>query len=104
MKTATETKTIIAPIVHMNGTGKNGLTEPIDAALDAIRTAYEMLKQCGPNGRDYYNHPQAPQAMEQAQREHRNRLLSLHNLSAELEALWTAIEDGETTGTYDHTT
>lgn len=97
------TKTIIVPSVHMNGTSKNGLTEPIDTALDAIRTACDALKQCGPNGRDYYNHPQAPQAMEKAQQEHRARLLALHNLQAELEAIWGAIEDNETTATYTPT-
>ena len=96
----TTTKTIIAPVVHMNGTSKNGLTEPIETALDAIRTAYDALKQCGPNGRDYYNHPQAPQAMEKAQKEHRGRLLALHNLQTELEELWSAIEDGEPLATY----
>lgn len=98
-----KTKTIIVPLVHMNGTGKNGLTEPIDAALDAIRNAYDALKKCNPNGRDYYNHPQAPQAMEKAQQEHRARFLALHNLQSELEALWQAIDDGETTATYTPT-
>ena len=95
-----KTKTITAPMVHMNGTSKNGLTEPIDAALDAIRAAYDALKNCGPNGRDYYNHPQAPHAMEQAQKEHRDRLLALHNVQTELEELWSAIEDGEPLATY----
>ena len=99
-----KTKTITAPMVHMNGTSKNGLTEPIDAALEAIRAAYDALKNCGPNGRDYYNHPQAPHAMEQAQKEHRDRLLALHDLQSELEVLWMAIDDGEPTATYEQRT
>jgi hypothetical protein len=93
-------KTIIAPIVHLNGTSKHELTKPIDDALEAIRHAYDALKQCGPNGRDYYTHPKAPQAMEQAQREHRERMLTLHNLQTELESLWAAIEDQEPTAAF----
>lgn len=93
-------KTIIAPAVHMNGTSKDELTKQIETALDAIRDAYDALKQCGPNGRDYYCHQQAPQAMEKAQQEHRARLLTLHNLQTEMETLWGAIEDGEPTATY----
>jgi len=92
-------KTIIAPAVHLNGTSQAELQKPIDAALDAIREAYDALKQCGPNGRDYYCHPQAPQAMEQAQKQHRDRLLVLHNLQTELETLWAAIEYGAPTAT-----
>lgn len=94
------TKTVIAPRVHMNGTSRDSLVAALDAALDAIRAAYDALKNCGPNGRDYYNHPQAPHAMEQAQKEHRDRLLALHNVQIELEELWSAIEANETQTTY----
>lgn len=98
-----QTKTIIAPIVHLNGTSKRGLTEPIDEALDAIREAYDKLKKCAPNGRDYYPHTESQQAMSRAQTEHRERLLALHNLQTELEALWTAIEDQEPTASFELT-
>jgi hypothetical protein len=42
--------------------------------------------------------------MEQAQKEHRDRLLVLHDLQSELEVLWMAIEDGEPTAFYEQRT
>ena len=100
MKTPT-TKTVIVPMIHLNGTSADSLMGAIDAAHDAIGQAYEMLKQCSPNGRDYYTHATAPQAMTTAQDEHRARLLSLHNLQAELYAISLAIDERETTATYE---
>ena len=96
MKTPT-TKTVIVPMIHLNGTS----AESLMGAIDAIGQAYEMLKQCSPNGRDYYTHATAPQAMTTAQDEHRARLLSLHNLQAELYAISLAIDERETTATYE---
>lgn len=97
------TKTIIAPIVHLNGTSKSGLIDPIEEALDAIREAYDKLKKCAPNGRDYYPYEQSQQALSRAQTEHRERLLALHNLQSELEAIWTAIEDREPMASFELT-
>ena len=92
------TKTVIAPRVHMNGTSRDSLVAALDAAHDTIGQAYESLKQTAPNGRDYYT--EGPQAMEKAQDEHRDRLLALHNVQAELYAIILAIEANETSTTY----
>ena len=91
-------KTIIAPRVHLNGTSRPSLIAALDAADDAIGQAYEALKQTAPNGRDYYT--EGPQAMQQAQDEHRARLLALHNVQAQLSGIIEAIEDSTTEATY----
>jgi hypothetical protein len=48
---------IVAPIVHLNGTSKNHLLSALSDAYDALDAAAESLRQCSPNGRDYYLDP-----------------------------------------------
>lgn len=78
------------PTIHLNGTSKERLVEDLCEASNAIDAAYDKLKQCGPNGRDYY--PQGPEAMERAQAEHFSRLKRLDAVKKEVDALTLAID------------
>ncbi len=50
------------PTIHLNGTSKANLIEPLCEASQSLDLAYEALKRTGPNGRDYYPQGQAAQA------------------------------------------
>ena len=82
---------MIVPTIHLNGTGKERLIEPLCDASHALTDAYEALKQTAPNGRDYY--PQGPDALRQATEEHHARLRKLDAIKAEIDALTLAIDD-----------
>lgn len=45
---------IIAPTVHLNGTGYNDLWNGYEAAYEAVRAAQEALGKIEFNARDYY--------------------------------------------------
>jgi queuine/archaeosine tRNA-ribosyltransferase len=77
------------PTIHMNGTAAQDLLSDICAALEAIRNAEEAMKAVCPNGRDYY--PQGPDAIQEALRQHANRLHNLRAVYSELEEIGEAI-------------
>lgn len=47
-------KTLVAPLVHLNGTSQDVLEEQLDAATWAIKDAQDALQNCYPHERDYY--------------------------------------------------
>jgi len=69
--------TLAVPTIHLNGTSRESLMDRLRDAMDAIIEAEKALMQACPNGRDYY--PQGPDAIQEALRQHANRL---HNLRA----------------------
>lgn len=78
-----------APTIHMNGTSRDGLMEPLETASNALNDAYEALKQTAPNGRDYY--PQGPEALSKATADHMGRLARLDSIKQEIDDLAFAI-------------
>lgn len=86
-------KTLLAPLVHLNGTGKKDLVDALDNAYGALDEAYAALKRTAPNGRDYY--PLGPNAIDTAMQEHQDRLRRLDALMKEVEAMIGAIEAGK---------
>ena len=73
------------PLVHLNGTGRDGLIALNRAAGAAIRAALEKLQNAAPNQRDYYPlEPRSPGAFQRAQREHLSRMERLQSVLAEL--------------------
>lgn len=80
---------MMIPTVHLNGTSSERLVEHLCEASQAIAAAYEKLRQCAPNGRDFY--PQGPHAMQAATLEHLSRLRRLDEVKKELDALALAI-------------
>jgi hypothetical protein len=79
------------PTIHLNGTSKGRLIEDLCEASNKLDDAYNALKQCAPNGRDYY--PQGPDAMRQAEKEHLDRLGRLDAVKNEIDELTRAIDE-----------
>jgi len=87
----TETREVIVPLVHLNGSGAANLTEQYETAMAATRAALAAVEACAPNARDYY--PLKEGAFEQARREHRERLVALHAIVEDLSTIVYGIED-----------
>lgn len=86
----------IAPLVHLNGTGRDGLMRGYREAARTLRAAVEALQQTAPHGRDYDCHPLTPQLgegapLKLATEEHRARLQALEGVLFELEQLGRAV-------------
>ncbi len=86
------TKSLHAPRVHSNGDSKANLLEPIAAAANTIRTAYDAVRETMPNARNYY--VISPATFGLAREEHRSRLRRLDQIHDELLGLYQAIADG----------
>ena len=69
--------TLAIPLIHMNGTSRRELVRQLWEAIGGITNAMDLLADACPNGRDYY--PKGPDAIQEALRQHNNRL---HNLMA----------------------
>lgn len=82
-------KALQFPCIHANGTSANRLQEDLGNAYYAIDQAYDKLRECAPNGRDYYT--LGPAAFEKAIAEHHARLAKLDEVKAELEAIMEEI-------------
>lgn len=95
------TKTLVAPLVHLNGTSRDSLLEQLEAAAEAVNTAQNVLQNCHPNGRDYY--PLAPidgkPVISIATEQHWHRQRLLESVRLELNAIYDAIVDGQLTKT-----
>lgn len=90
MSTNDNPPTIIAPIIHGNGTSAARLIEVLSDAYCRLDEAYTALRQCAPNGRDYYP---KPGLLEKAQEQHMKRLGAVAGVMESLEAEMAAIED-----------
>lgn len=86
-------RTLAVPIVHLNGTSRNGLLEQTQAAYDAARVLGDALREMTPNGRDYY--PAGPEAFELARTQHAERLAMVRRLRHDLECIAAAIQDDD---------
>jgi queuine/archaeosine tRNA-ribosyltransferase len=77
------------PTIHSNGTSRAELMAQLEAAHSALDVAIGALEQACPNGRDYY--PQGAAAIQEALRQHANRLHNLTAVSLELRKIAEAI-------------
>lgn len=73
----------VFPTVHLNGTSKKALLEAIENAHCAISEAMQKLRECAPNGRDYYVQPVG--TLERAIAKHQSRCKNLTDLLLSLE-------------------
>lgn len=87
-------KELQVPTVHLNGTGKRGLTEPLLDAYRAVREACAALNQTAPHARDYYVQ-EDPQAYEKAREQYEARGRKLVEVMDELMVLAVEIQDQE---------
>jgi hypothetical protein len=83
---------MMAPTIHMNGTGRQRLLSDAIAAGDAVLAAIERLAAAAPNARDYY--PLGPTAYRTAAAEHDGRVERLRSVYRELAELAEAIANG----------
>jgi len=86
-----ETATAL-PIVHLNGTGRDGLLDLYREAAFAVRGAMDKLALASPHGRDYYVSPDST-VYERARREHEARADRLRSVHDDLMALALHVGD-----------
>lgn len=79
---------LVSPIIHLNGTSAQTLSDNLCDAYAAVTEAMEKLRQCAPNGRDYYPQP-GLMALAEAQHRARGDMLKavLDSLEAEAESI-----------------
>jgi hypothetical protein len=82
---------LILPTIHMNGTPRAQIQEPLETAYRAMTDAINAVIETAPNARDYY--PQGPTAFPQAATEHERRLAALRAVQEELLALYEALDN-----------
>ncbi len=80
---------MILPTIHSNGTTKDELIKPLLVVAEKLEEAYQALKLCAPNGRDYY--PQSNTAIYTATDEHMARLRAIDKIKQEIEEYTIAI-------------
>lgn len=73
------------PKVHLNGTSKDGLLEPIKDVIHALHEAERKLAATAPHMRDYY--VQDGEAYAKAEAQHVERVLALRKVIGELEQI-----------------
>lgn len=81
---------VVAPIIHMNGSSKDRLIEALSNAYDKFSEAYDALRQCAPNGRDYYLEDGR---FDKARDQHIRRLGAVAGVMESLDAEMTAIQE-----------
>jgi hypothetical protein len=82
------------PTVHRNGTSKQELEDQVREAYLQVSIAIAALEAASPNGRDYYL--QGETAINEATKEHLDRMKRLVSVRAELMHIWEGIVDQET--------
>jgi hypothetical protein len=80
----------MTPTVHLNGTGRETLLKEVVDAAHAVDAAWTALAAMTVHARDYYL--QGPNALRQAEREHRERLEAIRAVYDDLLALWARID------------
>ena len=74
---------VITPIIHLNDDRRETLLEQLKRACLAVGDAMEALRQCAPNGRNYYPEPGR---MQRAEAQHQTRMEHLLAVYTSLEA------------------
>lgn len=83
---------VVTPIIHMNGDRAETLTSNLWHAWKALRAAQAALRECSPNGRNYYPEPGR---FERALEQHKQRVMLLKDVADSLSAEVIAIRDRE---------
>jgi len=86
-----QNKSLVTPLVHLNGTGKDQLMEQYTEAGQAIFKAIQALHGASPNQRDYY--PLGNDAWVLAKEQHQNRIDKLVDINADLMAIIDRIDE-----------
>lgn len=75
------------PIVHMNGSGRAGLLEPIFDAAMAGRRFADAIAATAPNMRDFYPLQDGAERYKTARAEHVARIAAIRAILVDLEAI-----------------
>lgn len=78
------------PTVHWNGDTQQTLTDQNMAVYRAADKLLTALNEAGPNGRNFY--PQGPQALWDAQVEHKARWEAVNKIKRDMEEIILAIQ------------
>ena len=73
------------PVIHANGSDPDALRDSYLRAVNAADILIDALRDCAPNGRDYY--PASPEAIVAAAAEHHARVTAVRNVQYELQVL-----------------
>lgn len=73
---------VVGPCVHLNGTSKDGLRTPLEEAYFKLGEAYDAIRLCAPNGRDYYI---GNVNLAEATRQHAERLMAVDAVRKSIE-------------------
>lgn len=73
------------PVIHLNGTDGATLRDNYLLARNAAEALLKALRECCPNGRDYY--PISQSAATAAMQEHIQRLAKVEDVRRDMEAL-----------------
>ena len=83
---------LIFPTIHLNGTSAESLQEDLRKAHRALYDAREAMRQCAPNGRDYYVQKEAYRAIRTAEEQHMARCEKIKSVMKELKAICEDID------------
>jgi len=81
---------LAVPMVHSNGTGKEGLVDQVMEAIDAARILIEALAKMAPHGRDYCLIK--GDVLSVARSQHAARVDKVRSVSVELQTLAIEID------------
>lgn len=85
---------VVAPLVHLNGTGRAGLIEGLRAAEGPLRQALAALERgAAPNQRDYYPLPEG--VWQTARDAHVARVQAVAAVLKQIERVHEAVSDSE---------
>ena len=78
------------PLVHLNGSGRQRLLDQLEATYRALSTAYDLLCDGAPHGRDYY--PLGDDAYTRARAEFDRRRTVLQTLRDDVIEDWNDLQ------------
>jgi hypothetical protein len=73
---------ITIPTIHLNGSSKQFLIDQWSKTMEMLRLSMDCMRDCTPNGRDYY--PQGEGVTEKARDEHADRSRKIQEVHDEL--------------------
>jgi len=82
---------LAVPLLHLNGSGYENLTQDLQEAWEALSAAKRALQRMTPHERDYYPQLDHPSTYNRARMEHANRLATVELLVEEIEDLNEAL-------------
>jgi hypothetical protein len=85
---------MIYPTIHLNGTAASDLYDQYAAVADSLRESIRIMRENGPNARDYYVNPKHG-AFQLAVEEHTARVQALLVVLFDVESILAHISDSQ---------